>query len=497
MSKLFALLFAVVLLAAPALAHGDHDHDHDHDDDANSHVLKLTKANFDETVAKHDLILVEFFAPWCGHCKSLKPQYEQAAHDLEGVAALAAVDCTVDRDLCSEYDVRGFPTIKLFRNDGSAPAEYQEGRRAADIVKFMRKQKAPAYTVVKAADIPSLRTGDEVAIVGFFNSEEDAEAKVFIEAAKALRNDYTFAVVVGEEAAATAPAVTLYKEGASVSFTGKYEKDELSSWADAEAFPLVGTIGPENYQKYVDRGLPLVWIFVDYKADVTKDVLAAATEVAAEFKGRLSLVQLDGLRWAEHAKNYGLSGNTPGVVAEDREENKNYVFPEDQTITVESLKAHLQGFVDGTLAPTYKSEEIPAENNGPVKVVVGKSFESIVLDETKDVMVEFYAPWCGHCKKLVPIYEKLGQKFASNEKVVIAKLDATLNDVPGVDIQGFPTIFFYPANAKANPIQYRGDRTAEAMAEFIEENGSTFNQEAVEAPAKEEAAAPAAGHDEL
>jgi len=137
------------------------------------------------------------------------------------------------------------------------------------------------------------------------------------------------------------------------------------------------------------------------------------------------------------------------------------------------LAAHISGYLDGSLAPTVKSEEIPAENNGPVKVVVGKSFDSIVLDDSKDVFVEFYAPWCGHCKSLAPRWEKLGEMFGKEPSVVIAKVDATANDTP-TKVQGFPTLVFFPAGAKKNPITYSGERTEEALAEFVRKNGNTL-----------------------
>ena len=72
---------------------------------------------------------------------------------------------------------------------------------------------------------------------------------------------------------------------------------------------------------------------------------------------------------------------------------------------------------------------MPDNSAAGVKVAVAKNFEELVTKSEKDVLVEFYAPWCGHCKKLTPIYDELGEKMAE-ENVEIVKMDATANDVP-------------------------------------------------------------------
>lgn len=87
--------------------------------------------------------------------------------------------------------------------------------------------------------------------------------------------------------------------------------------------------------------------------------------------------------------------------------------------------------------------------------------------------MEFYAPWCGHCKSLAPKYEELAQLFAPFAKhVTIAKVDATANDVPE-EIAGFPTIKLYPAGSKnKTPIDYSGARDVDSLAGFVQFKGT-------------------------
>jgi protein disulfide-isomerase A1 len=84
-------------------------------------------------------------------------------------------------------------------------------------------------------------------------------------------------------------------------------------------------------------------------------------------------------------------------------------------------------------------------------VIVGKTFNKLVLDTDKEVLVKFYAPWCGHCKHLAPHYDEAAKLLANNPQILLAKVDSTENEVAGLDIQGFPTLKFWGKD-KSTPI---------------------------------------------
>src|SRR5436190_21245329 len=106
--------------------------------DSESDVHSLKKDTFKDFINEHDLVLAEFFAPWCGHCKALAPEYESAASDLkEKNIPLVKVDCTEEAALCEEYGVEGYPTLKVFRGlDSVKPYSGARKSEAYDILPF-------------------------------------------------------------------------------------------------------------------------------------------------------------------------------------------------------------------------------------------------------------------------------------------------------------------------------------------------------------------------
>jgi len=118
-------------------------------------------------------------------------------------------------------------------------------------------------------------------------------------------------------------------------------------------------------------------------------------------------------------------------------------------------------FINGKAGTSGRIKEAPTA----VTVLTDDNFDSIVKDPKKHVFVEFYAPWCGHCKKLAPDWEKLAKIFSGDSDVVIAKMDATEHKVaPGkFGVSGYPTLKWFPKDNK-DGLSYDGGR---AMTDFI------------------------------
>ncbi|XP_021890155.1 protein disulfide-isomerase like 2-2-like [Carica papaya] len=120
--------------------------------------VELNSSNFDEMVLKSkELWIVEFFAPWCGHCKKLAPEWKKAANNLKGKVKLGHVDCDSEKSLMSRFKVEGFPTILVFGADKDSPIPYEGARTASAIESFALEQ---LETNVGPAEVTELTSAD-------------------------------------------------------------------------------------------------------------------------------------------------------------------------------------------------------------------------------------------------------------------------------------------------------------------------------------------------
>ncbi|KKY18926.1 putative protein disulfide-isomerase [Phaeomoniella chlamydospora] len=442
-----------------------------------SDVHSLKTDTFKDFVKEHDLVLAEFFAPWCGHCKALAPEYDEAATTLkEKNIPLVKVDCTEEADLCKEYGVEGYPTVKVFRGlDNIKP--YVGARKAPAIISYMTKQALPSVSPLTTESLEEFKTADKIVVVGYFAADDKTSNETFSSVAEALRDDYLFGAT-SDAALAKAegvkqPSVVLYKtfdEGKTV-FSDAFEKDAIESFAKTASTPLVGEVGPETYAGYMSAGIPLAYVFAETPEE-RAELSEALKPVAKDYKGKINFATIDAKAFGAHAGNLNLEvGKWPAFAIQETVKNQKFPYSQDKKITKKEIAKFVKEFVDGKIEPSIKSEPIPEKQEGPVAVVVAHTYKDIVLDDDKDVLIEFYAPWCGHCKSLAPKYEELAELFAPfSKQVTIAKVDATANDVPD-EIQGFPTIKLYKAGSKASPVDYSGPRSVDDLVKFIQENG--------------------------
>jgi protein disulfide-isomerase A1 len=446
-------------------------------------VLVLDDDNFDDAIAQHEFILVEFYAPWCGHCKQLAPEYAAAAQKLSGeTAKLAKLDATEAKDAAQRFDIKGFPTLLFFKN--GKKMEYNAGRTANDIVNWVKKHSGPpAKTLSSTDDVLALQESGDAVVVGYFADAESANAKAFLALAGSDDNlEYGISSddSVKEHLTLSADTIVVLKpfdnKRADFVVGDSFDASAAGAFITEESTPLVQTFSQAGARKIFSSPIQKhALFFTDKMKPHHGEVKDVFTGVAKNFKGTALVVNVPSSE-AKVTEYFGVT-EFPSFVFVDMSSGsslKKYPFDGDLKDAA-AISAHMNAVLSGELKASLKSEEVsPEDTAGNVKVLKGKSFNDIVMNNDKDVLVEFYAPWCGHCKKLAPTYDELGDKFASVDSVVIAKMDATANeiDVDGVDVKGFPTLYFFPGNDKKNPVRYESGRELEDFVEYLKDNVS-------------------------
>ncbi|KAF8039820.1 hypothetical protein BT93_B2129 [Corymbia citriodora subsp. variegata] len=446
-------------------------------------VVVLKEGNFSDFVEKNRFVMVEFYAPWCGHCQALAPEYAAAATELKGEeVVLAKVDAMEEEELAQKYEVQGFPSVYFFVDGVHKP---YSGQRTKDaIVTWIRKKTGPGVdNLTTADDAERVLTSEEKVVLGYLNHLKGPESEE-LAAASRIEDDVNFYQTVSPDVAklfhidpeVKRPAlVILKKEAEKLSlFDGKFEKSAIAEFVFANKLPLVTTFTRESAALIFESPIKKQVLLFATSNDSEKFV-PVFQETARLFKGKLIFVyvEMDNEDVGKPVSDYfGVSGSGPKVLGyTGNDDSRKFVL--EGEVTLDNIKAFASDFLEEKLKPFYKSDPIPETNDGDVKVVVGNNFDEIVLDESKDVLLEIYAPWCGHCQSLEPTYNKLAKHLHGIDTLVIAKMDGTTNEHPRAKADGFPTLLFFPAGNKSfDPITVDTDRTVVALYKFLKKNAS-------------------------
>ncbi|XP_032086864.1 protein disulfide-isomerase A2 [Thamnophis elegans] len=450
-------------------------------------ILVLNQHNFARALRTYKLLLVEFCVPWSGHCQALAPKYARAAMLLkeESLVKLAKVDCTQEQTLRAEFGITGYPVLKLFRDGNRThPMDFPGEQEAAGIVEWIKRKAGPSLVLLEEVDeVAAFVNLHNVAVVGFFQVRDvlgfyaplklpparlfqmsdlhDPDVGLLGDVASDTP-EVAFAItdnrLLFQQYNITEDTISLFRkmylqdDGQRVDFLVDAELgldgEDLAQFISAQSLDLVMEFTNKNSSKIFGAKIPHhLLLFINKSVDSQLGLLDPFREGAAAFRGQVLflLVDVSG-EGAGVLQYFGLKGHdAPALRFISIEANKKYQLA-TEGLTSHSLHTFCQEVLQGKRQPHLMSEEIPNDRDEKrVKVVVGKNFEQVAFDETKNVFVKFYAPWCPHSKALAPAWEELGEKYKDHNNIVIAEMDATANEAADLTIRGYPTLYFFPA----------------------------------------------------
>ena len=441
-------------------------------------VWELDSKSLDEALKIQPDLLVEFYAPWCAHCQKFEPEYAKLASMLNKESPpikIARIDASKYDEVASKYTISGFPTLKFFTKGDVL--DHTESKNADALYEYvLRKSRSNVKVFTTRAELNQLTSTSKVNVVLFAANQTDP-----VNLFESLSKEYskinflfTDSQNLAEEFGVSQPHILLIRsfDEERVDYTGDLREFPLKKFINLNKTPLVLEFKYEAVEILFRDSNPGIFLLTNSYSKYE----SIFRKTAEKFKPDLYFIQ-DDLHTAFEGKLSMFLGidakEQPLVLIVDpKDEMKQYRL--DQTISLASLETFINSWKENSLKPAPLSEPVPLQpyDNG-VKVLVRSNFNKVVLDDTLDVLVEFYAPWCGHCNDLKPKYEELAAIYKDNPMIVIAKIDSTKNEIDGLDIQGYPTIILFPADIKQG-VLYEGDPTLEGLQAFIKEKARYY-----------------------
>jgi protein disulfide-isomerase/protein disulfide isomerase family A protein 5 len=379
--------------------------------ETDTEIVHLTDATFDEFIATNSSVLVMFYAPWCGHCKKMKPEYELAAKQLkeEGIeGSLAAVDATKEETVSKRFDIKGFPTVKYFK-DGEFKWDYTE-RTAAKIVNFMKDPSEPQ---------PDLPPEDE-------------------------------------------------------------------SWENVPS--EVVHLSDEMFKQFVKKKKHVLVMFYAPWCGHCKLAKPQFTAAAEHFKddSKVVFAAADCTKHSVLCKSQDVSGYPTFIYYNYGKNDIKYTGARQEADFVRFMKDPLSPL--SLSPPKANPEELWNEVDIAKNIyhLTDLTFDTVIRQH-KSALVLFYAPWCGHCKAMKPAYAEAAAILKeSGVNCILAAVDASAEKTlqSRFSIKGFPTMKHFINGVEDST--YELGRTTQDFVNFMKSRSPLLGDDKTPTPLTED-----------
>ncbi|CAH1241661.1 PDIA5 [Branchiostoma lanceolatum] len=509
--------------------------------DVESDVVHLTDETFDTYMEDHGSVLVMFYAPWCGHCKKMKPEYDEAAatlkeENIDGV--LAALDATKSPQVAKRFEVKGYPTVKYFK-DGEEAFGFND-RTADKIVDFMKDPKEPPPPPPPEQpwqDVESevVHLGDEDfksqlkrrkhALVMFYAPwcGHCKKAKPeFTNAAEKYKEDtkVTFAAVdctlhqgvCGQYEVRGYPTIKYFNYGKNPKdYEGGREepdfvafmsdplnptpptpppKDPAEEWAELEGAAEVVHLHDNTFEDFIQQQSSVLVMFYAPWCGHCKRMKPAFEEAATLLKTEFpaaKLAAVDATQYRDVSSKYEVRGYPTLLYFKNGQKEFKYQLGRSTQELVKFMKNPQAP--PPPPPPEQEWSEVPSEINH----LTDQTFDSFVYRHSS-VLVMFYAPWCGHCKRMKPAYQEAAEQLLKEKpEAKLAAVDATKYKELGQQygVRGYPTLKYFKNGKVAS--DYNKGRAKDDIVAFMK-SPQVAPPKTEEPPSKE--AKPAAGQED-
>ncbi|EKX51140.1 hypothetical protein GUITHDRAFT_103061 [Guillardia theta CCMP2712] len=464
----------------------------------------LDRNNFTSYVQSQKLVMVEFYTPWCGHCRGFAPLYAQAAKQLkkDGIPlAKVNMDQEMNHPFAGEFGISGFPTIRVFKrmydSDPNQPLGTlerwdNEERTTERVVTYMREIGLPPREVTSSEELDKILEANvdfsdqkvSSVVLGVFPEGENSKKFEAFKEAKFGRLLPLYVWVKDASLAKKWLSEEDQKVKEGVFVITKYtqdpkgpvyrlekEKEEdvdgIVRFVDVHGAPVVWYYSDALTNQITTGKLQkFLWAFVEKGTEQWAQYDKVLHQVALDKRGEMKFVLVPGE--AQGLLQFFRMDRAllPQIMIIDLhpevgqrqfkygkldKKTKQWNTDKAKNIDADELNKFLEKYNSGKLKRFLRSEPVPVKQEGSVVTIVGDTFEETIRSG-KDVLINFYGDfsWCKHCEAFEPEYAKVGEFFKQVKSLVIAKMDFPANDIEdakkrGMEITGYPDVYLFRA----------------------------------------------------